>query len=469
VEIRADYLAASELVELRSIPERAGLPCILTVRRRMDGGTFGEGEGVRLVMMAKGLAYASPDSRSNFAYVDLETDFRVPAIEEACRIFGTRIIRSIHLSKVGLIGLDAAWDAASDEPDEIPRIAVSCEGAVDLARLLSWAATLPKRDRIVEGVGGFGFPSRILAARMGSFLVYTSALEAGMPIAAPGHIDPSALVEVYRFRDLRSETSVYALTGGLSVTQSRSPELHNAAFIGCGMDAVYVPFPAADIESFLSAADTAGVLGASITVPHKESVLPFLSVATDETRKIGACNTIVRREDGWHGYNTDAIGFERDLARFLQGRDLSGLRVTLVGAGGAARAIASVLSRLGVSGLVLNRTLSKARSLARSYGFAWALNDERANEIVVDHSDLIINASTMGMEGGPQGDPLDWYEFSGREMVYDIIYKPDRTAFLRRAHDAGCRISNGWGMLRFQAAEQFRIWTGIEPPSVYFD
>jgi 3-dehydroquinate dehydratase/shikimate dehydrogenase len=435
----------------------------------MDGGTFGEGEGVRLVMMAKGLAYASPDSRSNYAYVDLETDFRVPAIEEACRIFGTRIIRSIHLQGEDLHGLDAAWEAASEEPDEIPRLTVACDSAGQLSRLLAWSAALPDRDRIIEGSGGYGYSSHVLASRMGSFLVYTSAIVAGMPSAAPGHIDPKTLVDVYRFRETGSSASVYAITGGLSVTQSRSPELHNAAFRATGMDALYLPLPTEEIDGFFTVADTVGVLGASITVPHKESVLPFLASVSEEARGIGACNTIVRKPDGWHGYNTDAIGFERDLRRFLEDRDLSGLRVTLVGAGGAARAIASVLSRLGASGLVLNRTLLKARSLARAYGFTWALNDERATDIVIDHSDLIINASTMGMEGGPPGDPLEWYEFSGRELVYDIIYKPERSAFLGRASEAGCRISNGWGMLRYQAAEQFRIWTGLEPPSVYFE
>src|SRR5512137_821670 len=93
-ELRADYLDPSEKFLIRSFPERAGLPCILTVRRRSEGGMFGEGEGVRLVMIAKGLAYAQSDRLANFTYVDLESDFHVPAVEEACTTFGVRIIRS---------------------------------------------------------------------------------------------------------------------------------------------------------------------------------------------------------------------------------------------------------------------------------------------------------------------------------------------------------------------------------------
>ncbi len=469
VELRADYLDPSEKFLIRSFPERAGIPAILTVRRRVDGGVFEEGEGVRLVMIAKGLAYARANRLANFAYVDLEADFRIPAVEEACHAFGTRIIRSVHSPRGMPESLEALWDRVAEVPDEIPKVAVACEGAADLARLLSWADTLPAREHIVAGMGDYGIATRILASRSGSMIAYASALDAGLPHAAPGHLDPGALERVYRIRELGPATAVYVLAGGRSVTGSRSPLLHNAAFRAAKFDAVYVPLPAESPEAFFAAAAAAGAVGASVTVPLKEAVLPFLVRLSPEARDIGACNTLRRADEGWEGYNTDAAGFERAVFEFLGKTDLSGLRVTLVGAGGAARAVAYVLARTGASCIVLNRSVARAKALARRYGFAWAACDERSAELVSDHADLIVNATSVGMEGGAAGDPLEWYDFTGREAVFDLVYRPERTPLLLRARASGARVANGYSMLRYQAAEQFRIWTGREPPAAYYE
>ncbi|HUX42981.1 MAG TPA: type I 3-dehydroquinate dehydratase [Rectinemataceae bacterium] len=470
VELRADFLEMGEMLNLRAFPQRAGLPCILTVRRRVDGGDFDEGEGVRLVMMAKGLTHARSDTSANFTYVDLESDFRVSAIEEACRIFGTRIIRSQHFLEGLPENLDAVWEEIAAEPEEIPQLAATCRDAKEFARLATWANTLPPREKIIIGMGPYGFPSRILAEQLGSSLVFTSAISAGLVGAGPGHLDPEVLIDTFRFRKIGPTTSVFALGGGASCLGSRQPALHNAAFSRAGIDAIVLPVPAEDAEGLLAAITAANVIGAAITVPHKESILPLLTTISPEARDVGAVNTLARLpEGGWSGHNTDTIGFERSIREFLGRTDLRGLRVTLIGAGGAARAVALVLSRLGASGLVLNRTLTKARVLARHHDFSWAYNDERALDLVLDHSDLIVNATSVGMMGEESGDPLDWYEFTGREAVFDIINIPDRTPFLARAKEAGCRICNGLGMLRHQSAEQFRIWTGREPPSDYFE
>jgi 3-dehydroquinate dehydratase/shikimate dehydrogenase len=470
VELRADYLDPEQQFHIRSFPERAGLPAILTVRRRVDGGRFVEGEAVRLVTIAKGLAFARTDSTANFAYVDLETDFHVPAIEEAARVFGTRIIRSRHFPEGVPADLEAAWNEVVEDPHEIPKLAFGCAGAMELARVISWSSELPAgKERIIAGMGIYGFPLRLLAARTGSILSYSSPIKAGMPIAAPGQVDPEDLLGFYRFRDIGPGTALYALTGGVQVVNSSSPALHNAAFAATGVDAACLPFPAEDPASFLVAAEAAGLSGASVTFPHKESILPLLDGLSPEARDIGAINTIVRAEAGWVGHSTDAAGFRRAVLEFLERDGLEGCRATLVGAGGAARAIARALSELGVAALVLNRNGARAKALARKYGFAWAVCDERALDLVADHADLVINATSVGMEGGDPGDPLDWYDFVGREAVFDVIYKPERTALLMRAKAAGCRISNGWSMLRYQAAEQYRIWMGAEPPSASYE
>jgi 3-dehydroquinate dehydratase/shikimate dehydrogenase len=468
VELRADLLDPSEAFAVRDFPVLANLPCILAVRRKCDGGSFVDGEGQRLVMIAKAIAYARTDQSANFAYVDLESDFRVPSVEEACHTFGTRIIRSRHYLSDMPIDFDEALNDLALEADEIPKLAVTPHGADDFARFFTWASSLPPGERILVGMGEYGMPSRVLSERIGCCIAYTSALRAGLPVAAPGHLDPSTLEETYRFHDIDRHTTVYALGGGGNVLSSKTPVLHNAAFKAAGINSVYVPMPAGDAAAFLSALEATSAQGAAVAVPLKEALLPYLSRRSPEVDDIGACNTLVREAGGWMGYNTDAQGFERALSEFMGGSDLRGLKATLIGAGGVAKAIAHVLSGLGVRTVILNRTVSKARILSQRYGFAYGPCTEHSTELLAAHADIVIQATVVGMDGERQGDPLDWYDFSGRESVFDLIYRPERSLLLERAAAAGCRIINGWKMLRYQSAAQFALWTGLEPPSTYF-
>jgi Shikimate 5-dehydrogenase len=468
-ELRADLLEPAELFALREFPARAGLPCILALRRKCDGGYYAEGEGSRLVILAKAISYASPDRSANYAYVDLESDFRVPAVEEACHTFGTTIIRSLHDVSGVPEDLDATWADLALEPGEIPKLAVTPKSAADLARLVSWASSLSPGRRIIVGMGEYGLPSRVLAERVGSTIAYTSALRAGMLGAAPGHLDPAVLEENYRFRQLTRETTFYALGGRPIVLASRSPQLHNAAFKASKLDAVVAPLPANNARELLIALDAMRARGAALSIPLKEGILPFLARKSPEVEDIGACNTIVREAEGWVGYNTDAQGFERAILEFMGRPSLAGLKATLIGAGGLAKAVAHVLAGQGVEVLVLNRTVSRARELARRYGFSYGPCTERSAEPVASHADLIVQATSVGMEGEEAGDPIDWYEFSGREAVYDLVYRPERTVLLARAEAANCRVANGWRMLRYQAAGQYKLWTGLEPPPSYFE
>jgi len=466
-ELRADLLDPSEAFAVRDFPLLANVPCILAVRRKCDGGSFVDGEGRRLVMLAKAIAYARPDQSANYAYVDLESDFRVPSIEEACHTFGTRIIRSRHYVSGMPADLDEAWAELAAEPDEIPKLAVTPHGAGDFARLFTWASSLPAGDRIIIGMGEYGMPSRVLAERLGCRISYTSAIRAGLPGAAPGHLDPSTLEETYRFRELDRETAVYALGGGTNVLSSKTPQLHNAAFRAAGINAVYVPIPSGDAAALLLALEATGARGAAVAVPLKEALLPYLSRRSPEVDDIGACNTLVRENGGWTGYNTDAQGFERALLEFLGKSDIRGLGATLIGAGCLAKAVAHVLARLGVRAAILNRTVSKARILSQRYGFAYGPCTEHSSELVAGHSDIIIQATSVGMDGERQGDPLDWYDFTGQEAIFDLIYRPERSLLLERAAISGCRTTNGWKMLRYQSAAQFELWTGLKPPASY--
>jgi len=199
-------------------------------------------------------------------------------------------------------------------------------------------------------------------------------------------------------------------------------------------------------------------------VPYKEKILPFLSRRSAEVEAIGACNTAIRDGSGWIGYNTDAHGFSADVRKFLGVDSLRGVKTTIVGAGGAAKAVAYTLSSLGARVCVINRNMSKAKHLAETYGFEWSGMTERAADLMERYNDLIIQTTSVGLEGGQTGDPIDWYEFSGHEALYETIYNPAETSVMRRAKAAGCRVSNGLGMLQAQAEAQFALFSGMDYP-----
>jgi 3-dehydroquinate dehydratase/shikimate dehydrogenase len=474
-ELRADYLDPEEQFLIRSFPEKAGLPTILTVRRKADGGRFEQGEGVRLVILAKGLSFAESDKRKNFAFVDIEHDLQIPAIQEAARTFGTRIIRTLHCMDGVPSNLESLWRELADNPYEIPKLAVRVKTLADtetLLRLFAGTGALSGasdgqgavQQRIIIGSGDYGFCTRVLAKRMGSMVVYASAVKAGLEQSAPGQLDPETYLATYRGKQAEPGWNLYGILGGPSVLGSLSPAIHNSGFSTLGVKAMYVPFPADDLESFLRITEILNIRGFSVTVPFKEKILPRLSSKSAEVEAIGACNTAVRGSKGWAGYNTDAYGFKRAVIEFLGTGDLKGVKACIVGAGGAARAVAYTLHELGANACIINRNLTKAKRLAERYGFRWSGMTERAVELVERHNDLIIQTTSVGMDGGTPGDPIEWYEFNGREAVFETIYNPTETQLLRRAKAAGCRVTSGVGMLQAQAAAQFSLFTGLEYP-----
>jgi 3-dehydroquinate dehydratase/shikimate dehydrogenase len=464
-ELRVDCLEPDERLLIRSFPEQAGIPVILTIRRDIDGGHFTSGEGSRINLLARGLAYADADRRRNFAYVDIEDDLKVPSLEEAARTFGTRIIRSYHNVKGAEEDIAAKLRSLSRVGDELVKISMTANSTADVLGLLRAGKETKDIEKILICMGHYGVYTRILAEKFGSYLSYVSALgEKDAPSAAPGQIDVQELAELYRFREITGVTKIYGVVGR-PLKATGSPRFFNTVFSLEDTDAVYAPFPADSIGSFMELAEELPLEGVSVTVPYKEEILPFLSGKSGVVDSIGACNTVSRFVSGWFGANTDAPGFSDSLLNFVGRKDLKRQKITVIGAGGAARAVVSELFRLGGKALILNRTSLRARDLASRYKFAWGGLDSRGLEMVDKYSDIIIQTSSAGMEGGEEQNPLDMYSFSGREAVMDLVYKPELTPFLRRAADSGCRILNGYDMLLRQARYQYVQFMGREFPA----
>jgi 3-dehydroquinate dehydratase/shikimate dehydrogenase len=310
-------------------------------------------------------------------------------------------------------------------------------------------------------MGAIGFPTRVLAPILGSYLSYCSP--AGK-LAAPGQIDPETIDNLYGFRSMSDSTAIYGIIGS-PLAHSRSPLIHNKGFRALGLDAVYLPFPTDSLDDFFMFADLLGIRGLSVTIPFKEKVMRFAHALDVAVQEAGACNTLVKDDEGFFGYNTDIDGFLAPLRSRFSGMIPRGLRATVVGAGGAARACVYALVREGVKVLIVNRTADRARELAERFGCQWSGLTNGCAGRISECGDLIVQTTSAGMEPNIEEDPVVCYDFKGTEVAYDIVYKPPVTAFLERAGKAGCRLIYGKEMLREQAYVQFRLFTGKDYPT----
>jgi shikimate dehydrogenase len=252
---------------------------------------------------------------------------------------------------------------------------------------------------------------------------------------------------------------------GWPIGHSRSPLIHNYWLKTYGLEGEYVKQPVApeELAEFLSNLAARGYLGCNVTVPHKEHAARLVTLADSLTRKLAAVNTIYLDNGRLMGTNTDGFGFMTNLAAAVPGFDCRGGSALVLGAGGAARAIAGALLDAGVARLLLcNRSLERARSLEAVFGekllaLPWA--DAPA---AMRDSDLLVNATSLGMEGRPPLSlPLAALPFSA--VVCDIVYVPLETALLRQARSRGNAAVDGLGMLLHQARPAFEKWYGIRP------
>jgi shikimate dehydrogenase len=251
---------------------------------------------------------------------------------------------------------------------------------------------------------------------------------------------------------------------GDPVSHSLSPAMHNAAFKALGMECEYHAFRVSpeNLHNAIHGAHALGFGGLNLTIPLKEKALEIVR-PVEPAKQIGAVNT-VDFKNGISGYNTDGIGARMALAG--GGIDVRGKSVLLLGAGGAARAIAFQLAKEGAVVTIANRTVKRAESLAmevRKVGRARAcgLDDLK---VLVNGCDILINSTAVGMFPGVSETMVTSDMIHSRAIVFDIVYNPVNTQLLKEAKRAGARTIDGVMMLVHQGAEAFKIWTGKTPP-----
>lgn len=269
--------------------------------------------------------------------------------------------------------------------------------------------------------------------------------------------------------EINGKTKVLGLIGN-PVEHTLSPAIHNT-IAGCmGENVVYMPFPVKeDIEAAIKGAFALGVQGMNITVPYKSDAIPYLADMDKEAAIIGAVNTLVRTDAGFKGYNTDLRGLYRAI--LSEGIQVDGSRVIIVGAGGAARAAAFMCAFYKAESVViLNRTVEKAVTIAEEVkaktGFVAisALPIQEYDKIEGDGY-LVIQATKAGLYPKVEETPISEVAFFKKaSVVYDLIYTPEETAFMRLAKEQGAKAYNGLKMLLYQGVAAYEMWNGVSVP-----
>ena len=260
---------------------------------------------------------------------------------------------------------------------------------------------------------------------------------------------------------------------GDPIEHSLSPVMHNAAIAHMGLDYVYLALPvkAADLGVAIAGFNAIGLVGFSVTIPHKQAIIPLLSEVSPVAKVVGAVNTVWRTDTGWSGTNTDVEGFIAPLQAYK--RDWSQTTPVILGHGGAARAVVVGCAQLGCTKIhVVGRNVQKVSQFQQSWENASlpvTLNVHLWEELpqLLPQADLVVNTTPVGMYPHVQHSPLDVAAMQGLKkgaIAYDLIYTPNPTEFLRQAKQQGAITIDGLEMLVQQGAAALKIWLGQTPP-----
>ena len=252
---------------------------------------------------------------------------------------------------------------------------------------------------------------------------------------------------------------------GWPIAHSRSPLIHNYWIEHHGLQGSYdkVAVDPKTLPQFFKSIRQGNYLGCNVTLPHKETALRYVDEADDRARRIGALNTVWLRDHKLHATSTDGPGFIANVMDHCSGFKCNDLTVTILGAGGSARAIVDELLRQGVARIqVHNRTHARAEELSHHFGAAMNAVDAASLPQALSHTDLLINTTSQGMNDSSEVD-LPWAQLKPGAIVADIVYTPLITAFLKTAKTRGHAIVPGLGMLLHQAVIGFEKWFGVMP------
>ena len=452
IEFRLDYLkqplAALPKIH-RFLETHQYVTAIGTCRRADNGGKFKGSLASELDVLAKARA-------AGCHIVDLELQSALKSKPEAiARLRGRAgLIVSFHDFRATR-NLDETLEKMLKVPADFYKVVTTATTLSDNVAMMKFLQTQSDKHALVGlCMGEQGIISRVLSVRAGSVFTF-GAVSADLK-TAPGQVSAGDLHSIYRIEQVDAATRVYGVAGD-PIEHSLSPVIMNTAMRRENVNGVYLPLHAKTLKDLIRCVREIPLHGLSITMPYKQAILPYLDNTDAHTTKIGACNTVVRGQDGkLYGFNTDAAGVVRPLEQRLS---IESAKVLVLGAGGAARAAVFGLKERGAEIWILNRTSLKAQKLARQ---AKARTIKRADLRKIAF-DVIINATPLGM-GNTRDCPLKDEEIQAR-VVFDMVYDPVETHLLQVARARGIAVIPGVEMFVQQAARQFEIWTGKPAPA----
>ncbi|AXC10704.1 3-dehydroquinate dehydratase I [Acidisarcina polymorpha] len=453
LEFRIDYLP-KPLAALPALKEFLGkhpeVTAIATCRREAVGGRFVGTSHAELDVLQKAIA-----SGCQLVDVELQTAEEIrPAAMDKLRAQGGGLILSYH-DFVTTKDLDGVFERMLAFEPEFIKVVSTARSLADNVALIRFLERARDKANVVGiCMGEQGVISRILGPRSGSVFTFASATTGEE--TAPGQLSAQTLLELYRVDQLDAATKVYGVAGN-PVTHSLSPTMLNAAFRRERVNSVYLPLQTSALSDLLTLVREVPLSGLSVTMPFKQEILKHLQKTDAISEKIGACNTVVRSQDGkLYGFNTDVAAVVRPLEKRLV---LRGAKVLVLGAGGAARAAVFGLKEKGAEVSILNRSLLNAQKLAKEAKAKVA----KAEQLGKSDFDVIVNATPVGMGGVKTHSLLKPEEINAR-IVFDLVYNPIDTPLIKAARAKNIPVITGIEMFVHQGARQFEIWTGKPAP-----
>ncbi len=450
VELRLDWLKAPPDVGY-FLKDRA-TPVVITCRRRKDLGKWRGTEEERLALLRTAIVGGAD-------YVDLEDD-----IAKSIPRYGkTRRIVSHHNFCETPPNLEAIYNQLKECDADVIKLVTMANTPSDSVRMLKLVS---QADVPMVGfcMGEFGLTSRVLCGKYGSPFTYASF--SSERELAPGQLSFQQMRDLYRFESINPQTRVFGVLGD-PIGHSLSPQIHNAAFRAEGFDAVYLPFraPRDHLNSTLKAFRQIDIEGYSVTIPHKQAVLPFARHQDEAVKESGAANTLYRDARGvWFAANTDYEAALGSLRTAMDSRDansrLEGKRVTILGAGGVARAIGLGMIKSGAVVTITSRTKESAEGLAKSLNCNFITWKNRG----VEYFDILVNCTPVGMHPNVDETPFPDNWLRDNSIVFDTIYNPERTLLIKQAEERNCLTVSGLDMFVRQAAAQYECFTKLPAP-----
>ena len=453
LEFRLDYLD-KPLLALPKLKhffaDNTAATGIATCRREANGGKFSGTVAAEVEILSKAAV-------AGFHLIDLELE-SVEALKKGelqkLRDAGAALIISHH-DFSATKDLDGIFERITPFQPDFIKIVPTAKTLTDNVTLIRFLERMTDNSNIIGiCMGDAGIISRVLGVRAGSAFTFAAATPGEE--TGPGQIAARTLIETYRIDQVDAATKVYGVAGN-PIKSSLSPVMMNTAFRRETVNAVYLALQATKIADLLKLVHEIPIQGLSVTMPLKQEIMAHLEKTDPLSAKIGACNTVLRAQDGkLYGFNTDVAGIIGPLEKRMS---LRGAKALVLGAGGAARAAVFGLRDKGAEVFILNRTPETATKLAKQAG-AKSIKKEAVARTAFD---VIINATPIGMAGQKGAQLLEAKDLNTK-LVFDLVYNPVETPLLRAARQQSIPIITGVEMFVHQGARQFEIWTGKPAP-----